>query len=990
MNFTTQQLKDTFLSFFKSKGHVQISSSKVIPENDPTLLFTNSGMVQFKNILTGTPTDLKKVCSIQRCIRAGGKHNDLDDVGKDTYHHTFFEMMGNWSFGDYFKKEAIEYAWEFLTKILKLDPSRLYVTYYEELDIESPLIWKEYCHISHILPENKKNNFWEMGEHGPCGPCTEIHYDRIGDRDASHLVNKDDPDVIEIWNIVFIEYNNTLEGLKPLDVKCIDTGIGLERLLSILNNVKSNYLIDSFTKIINNIYTFSTYKYLDSESLVDCAFRVVSDHVRTLAVCLLDGVEFSNEGQGYVMRRILRRAVRYGHDILGIKKGNLSSLVISYLVDEFFSKFGFFYETELTEKNLQTDEKNLIEIKNEFDNIKNFEQFYDHQSLEKFKSIVQYKINKEEDLFLNTLKKGVDRFNKLALKNQTIRSEEIFKLYDTYGFPTDLVKLMAEEKNIKLDFSEFEKIKTKAKEMSKNKKNEIFIEGIPYTDDSMKYDFNGITSTLLMYIIDDEVFHFKLTKNEKDSKTEKFTADIININTSFMLELNTNAQIGLIFNKTCFYSESGGQVGDTGTITFYYENSEVGKFKVIDTKKNGNFVIHYGALKGKLSSTAILEYDDRINIQRNHTGCHLFNYFIRKHINTKQKGSLVNKFKFRFDYLCDEYINLHEIEKEINNLIIQKKKVYVKEIPKDIFLENIRKTTEKSETNLVDSCSKKDHLINKNKNISKISSNTKSSEIKEKNNRDILKKNENIMNEENNSPNTDEIFYDNIIKLNDIEEYPDIIRLICVEDSDIAELCGGTHVSNTGDLYKFKILSDSSISKGTRRVVGITGDEVKRIEEKVNMLQNKLKEGNSINIDKDLPLFDKQELTKLNDENKEIIKKKKLNNFKKNENNIDWILRVNTEMEYKNIKYEYKTIQEETLKEIWRNVLKLSKMVEICSEFVIFFLIDEYVHGFIKSKKNIKENIGEGTYIINGDVIQFSFKNKYNDAMNYFKFIKFE
>ncbi|KAL7348267.1 alanyl-tRNA synthethase [Encephalitozoon intestinalis] len=604
--WTTEKLRRSFLDYFASKSHKIVSSSSVIPFEDDSLLFTNSGMVQFKKNLLGERDDLRRACSVQRCIRAGGKHNDLDDVGKDTYHHTYFEMMGNWSFGDYFKEEAIGFAWEFLVDVLKLNKDKLYVTYYEELDKESGNIWLKYLPSERVLSASYKDNFWEMGDTGPCGPCTEIHYDRIGNRDASELVNKDDPNVIEIWNIVFIEYNRTISGLVPLERKCIDTGIGLERLLSILIDVRSNYLIDSFAVIIKAIEDRCNFKYNDTEESIDVAFRVVADHCRTIAVCTYDKVDFSNDGVGYVLRRILRRAVRYAHEVLGLKEGVLGELVgiAAHAIG--------------------------IELKS-----------------------VDC-VNKEELQFMKTLKKGIERFHKLAENNGKISGEDLFLLYDTYGFPVDLTEIMAKERNIKIDYTNFESFKQKAVEISKMSKGmKLNIDAglqskFPRTDDSFKYTKNSINAT----------FFFGIEGKEIITKPN---------------EIPEGRELGLVFDKTCFYAECGGQVGDTGKIIFYDGEKDVGVFNVMDTQAIKGFVVHKGILEGSASYQALQMYDQELRkkIMKNHTGTHLLNFFLRTIIQTEQRGSLVDPEKLRFDFEGRKLTNqeLEEVEKKVNEFI---------------------------------------------------------------------------------------------------------------------------------------------------------------------------------------------------------------------------------------------------------------------------------------------------------------------------------
>lgn len=604
--WTTQKLRQSFLDYFASKSHKIVETSSVVPENDNSLLFTNSGMVQFKKNLLGERNDLDRACSVQRCIRAGGKHNDLDDVGKDTYHHTYFEMLGNWSFGDYFKEEAIRFAWEFLVDVVGLNRERLYVTYYDELDKESFRIWSEYLPSNRIISASYKDNFWEMGETGPCGPCTEIHYDRIGGRDASMLVNKDDPDVIEIWNIVFIEYNRSAEKLEPLGRKCIDTGVGLERLLSILMGVRSNYLIDSFTTIIGAIEKSCQFRYRDQMEMTDVAFRVVADHCRTIAVCIHDRVEFSNEGVGYVVRRILRRAVRYAHEILNLEVGQIGRLV------------------EIAAK--------AIGIR-----------------LESVECV-----NKEEVLFMRTLRRGIDRFNRLVEETKRISGEDLFILYDTYGFPVDLTELMAKERNVEIDYENFEECKKRAIEVSKQSKvKSLCIDPdvcsrFPHTDDSFKYESNDIEAGLLFMAWNGRII------------TEAY-------------DIPEDVEIGLIFDRTCFYAECGGQVGDSGEIVFKDGFDEIGKFKVVDTEAIKGFVVHKGILNGKINTRGQLSYNDemRRRTMRNHTGTHILNHFLRTMISTEQRGSLVDPDKLRFDFEGNKLSRemIEDLERKVNEFI---------------------------------------------------------------------------------------------------------------------------------------------------------------------------------------------------------------------------------------------------------------------------------------------------------------------------------
>lgn len=613
--WTTKKLKERFFAFFEKRGHTCLPSSSVVPKDDPTLLFTNSGMVQFKNIFLGEKSKYKRVVTSQRCIRAGGKHNDLDDVGKDNYHHTFFEMLGNWSFGDYFKEEAIEFAHDFLINDLKLNKENIYVTVYDEMDTESRRIWGKYLDQSRILSASFKDNFWEMGEFGPCGPCTEIHYDRIGNRDASHLVNKDDPDVVEFWNIVFMEFERTPKGLIPLKIKNIDTGIGLERLLSILMGVKSNYLIDTFQNIIKFIETKCEYKYEDGDSITDVAFRVLADHSRTIAVCLNDKVSFSSEGVGYVLRRILRRAVRYANDTLKLEKGVLLQCVAKAA--------------------------ECMELKIDV-------------------SVVE----EEENLFLKTLVKGLNQLMKISESKGRLDGQDIFLLYDTYGFPVDLTELIVKEKNIPFSIEGFNECSMKAKELSKSTKNLITVNfDFPKTDDSFKYTMNGIEAELVAVVIKNEVVN----------------------------EIPENTIANLIFDKTCFYGESGGQVGDHGIIEFHDDKGKnIGVFTVTETQIQRGYVLHEGTLAGMHSKRAKLFYDEKVRLETkaNHSATHILNHFLRTFIKTEQQGSLVDSEKLRFDFASKKLSDdvLCSLEDKINAFISSNAVVTVSVHSKDEIL----------------------------------------------------------------------------------------------------------------------------------------------------------------------------------------------------------------------------------------------------------------------------------------------------------------
>ncbi|XP_061342077.1 alanine--tRNA ligase-like [Gastrolobium bilobum] len=484
LEWPAKRVRDTFIKFFEDKNHVYWKSSPVVPFNDPTLLFANAGMNQYKPIFLGTAdpntalSKLSRACNTQKCIRAGGKHNDLDDVGKDTYHHTFFEMLGNWSFGDYFKEEAISWAWELLTKVFKLPSDRIYATYFggDEKsglapDNEARDIWLKFLPPGRVLPFGCKDNFWEMGDTGPCGPCTEIHFDRIGNREAASLVNNDDPTCIEIWNVVFIQFNREADGsLKPLPARHVDTGLGFERLTSILQNKMSNYDTDVFLPIFDAIQLatgarpYSGKVGPDDVDKVDMAYRVVADHIRTLSFAIADGSRPGNEGREYVLRRILRRAVRYGREVLKAKEGffnGLVSVVVNVMGDVF---------TELKQQEVHI--RNIIE--------------------------------EEEESFGRTLIKGIEKFE-TAVRNvqgKILSGEATFVLWDTYGFPLDLTQLMAEEKGLLVDVNGFNSAMEAARERSRNAQTRqvggdivmdadatsaLHNRGIAPTDDSFKY-----------------------------------------------------------------------------------------------------------------------------------------------------------------------------------------------------------------------------------------------------------------------------------------------------------------------------------------------------------------------------------------------------------------------------------------------------------------------------------------------------------------------
>jgi alanyl-tRNA synthetase len=635
----------------------------VVPYDDPTLLFTNAGMNQFKPIFLGTinksdpMAGLKRAVDTQKCIRAGGKHNDLDDVGKDSYHHTFFEMLGNWSFGDYFKKEAIEYSWELLTKVYGLDPARLYVTYFEgnpemglEPDTEAKELWKAVgVPEDHILPGNMKDNFWEMGDQGPCGPCSEVHYDKVGGRNAAHLVNMDDPLVVEVWNNVFIQFDRQKDkSLKSLPAKHVDTGMGFERLVSALQDKSSNYATDIFTPLFDRIREVTgkreyTDKYgKDDVDGVDTAYRVVADHIRLLSFAIADGAVPNNVGRGYVVRRVLRRGVRYARKYFEAEIGSFFSKILPALVEQMGDQF---------------------------------------PELRKKKQDIKEILDEEEVAFAQTLDRGEKQFEKYAAAankrgDKYLSGADVWRLYDTFGFPVDLTKLMCEERGLLIDDKEVEIAQEKAREASK----------------SVKVDAQTFPKLNVHQIAELES-KFGLKRPESEPKYSKgdITAkvELIFTGKEFVKstkELPAKTPLGLLLDKTNFYAESGGQVADTGRILI----DDVAEFKVMDVQEYGGYVVHSGFFEyGALSAgdEVICEYDElrRQPIRNNHTGTHILNHSLREVLgdDVHQKGSLVDQDKLRFDFSHKSAVTPEELRKieDLSNEDIRKdQQVYYKDV----------------------------------------------------------------------------------------------------------------------------------------------------------------------------------------------------------------------------------------------------------------------------------------------------------------------
>ncbi|ETN37107.1 alanyl-tRNA synthetase [Cyphellophora europaea CBS 101466] len=764
--WSAQQVRDTFLKYFEERGHTFVKSSPVVPLSDPTLLFTNAGMNQFKPIFLGTvdPSSKegqwKRAVNSQKCIRAGGKHNDLDDVGKDSYHHTFFEMLGNWSFGDYFKKEAINYSWELLTKVFGLDPDRLYVTYFEgnpegglEPDLEAKEIWRSVgVPDDHILPGDMKDNFWEMGDQGPCGPCSEIHYDRIGGRNAAHLVNMDDPNVLEIWNNVFIQYNREPDkSLKPLPNKHVDTGMGYERLVSVLQNKLSNYDTDVFTPLFARIQEITGARPYEGKfgeedkDGIDTAYRVVADHVRLLTFAITDGAIPNSEGRGYVVRRVLRRGSRYARKYFNVEIGSFFSKIVPTLVQHMGGMF----------KEIAAKEDEVKEI-----------------------------LDEEELSFAKTLDRGEKQFESYAAKSKekgqkSLHGADVWKLYDTYGFPVDLTRLMAEERGLSIDDNEFESARLQAKEASKGEKKAASdllkltvhdlgeLEKMPQvtkTDDSAKYGRENVDGNI------QAIYHA--------GKFHDSTKDI-----------PEGEQVGLILSKTNFYAEQGGQEYDTGKIVIDGQ-AELG---VENVQLYAGYVLHTGYMKyGQfdVGDTTICEYDEsrRGPIRNNHTGTHILNFALREVLGDgiDQKGSLVAQEKMRFDFSHKAAVSdkdLQTIEDQSTEYIRQNVPVYAKDVPLSVAreIEGVRAVFGETYPDPV-------RVVSVGVEVDDILKNVK-------------------------DPNWRKVSL---------------------------EFCGGTHVRSTGDIKELVIIEESGIAKGIRRIIAVTGEDAYKVQRVADEFSEKL------------------------------------------------------------------------------------------------------------------------------------------------------
>ena len=721
----SQDVRKQFLDFFESKGHTIVPSAPIVLKDDPTLMFNNSGMAQFKEFFLGNGTPKSpRIADTQKCLRVSGKHNDLEEVGIDTYHHTMFEMLGNWSFGDYFKKEAINWAWELLTEVYKIPKENLYVSVFEgskednvPFDQEAWDIWKTLIDEDRIILGNKKDNFWEMGDQGPCGPCSEIHVDlRSAEEKAlvsgKSLVNNDHPQVVEIWNNVFMEFNRKADGsLEKLPAQHVDTGMGFERLCMALQGKTSNYDTDVFMPLIREIETITGAKYTvkasnEAEEKINIAIRVVADHVRAVAFAIADGQLPSNTGAGYVIRRILRRAIRYGFTFLGTKEP-----FIYKLVETLSEQMG----------------DSFPEIKSQ-------------------KALCSNVIREEESSFLRTLDQGLILLDAVILNNNgdTIDGKKAFELYDTYGFPIDLTALILSEKGLKLDEKGFQEQLQLQKERSRAA--------------------SKVTAGDWNVIVEDDIQEFvgydRLSHQVKITKYRR-------------VESAKDGEIfQLVFNATPFYGESGGQTGDKG----YLEATNGDIIYIIDTKKENNQTIHLAqSLPENITGTfnAVVDAIQRAKTSSNHSATHLLHQGLRKILGThiEQKGSMVRNASLRFDFshfskVTDE--ELVEVENFVNARIRESLPLIEKRaIPKEQALE------------------------------------------------------------------------DGAIALFG-EKYGDLVRTIKFGDS--VELCGGTHVANTSDIWHFKIVSEGAVASGIRRIEAITSEAAKEYFESQAVSLSEIKE----------------------------------------------------------------------------------------------------------------------------------------------------
>lgn len=725
---TSKEIRESFKQFYRERGHKIVPSAPMVLKDDPTLMFTNAGMNQFKDIILGNRIpESKRMADSQKCLRVSGKHNDLEEVGHDTYHHTMFEMLGNWSFGDYFKKEAIDFAWEYLVDILKLNPERLYATVFEgyapeglERDDEAAAIWEKHLPKSHIINGNRHDNFWEMGDTGPCGPCSEIHIDLRSDKereevDGASLVNKDNPQVIEIWNLVFMQYNRKADGhLEPLPAKVIDTGMGFERLCMALQGKQSNYDTDIFTPLIDKISELTGKKYGQDEKM-DVAMRVAADHVRTIAFSIADSQLPGNAKAGYVIRRILRRAVRYIYTFLDRKEP-----LLYLLIDTLIAQMGDAYP----ELPAQAD-------------------------------LIKKVIKEEEEAFLRTLDKGISLLDSIMEKTRKegktlVSGADAFTLYDTYGFPLDLTQLILRENGMDVDIEGFEAEMAKQKARARNAasvENSDWIEVNPGNETFVGYDNTEVKTRILRY------------RNVKQKNKEYY---------QIMLE------------STPFYGEMGGQVGDKGWLIA----PDGTRTEIFDTKKENNTAVH---LVKKMPADVNVEFTAKIDTEArqrtsaNHSATHLLHEALREVLGThvEQKGSLVTPDILRFDFSHFQKVTPEEIRKV-------------------------------------------EHIVNR-----RIREAMPLQEARE------------VPIAEAREMGAMALFG---------EKYGDKVRVIRFGDS--VELCGGTHVANTGNIGMLRVISESSIAAGIRRIEAVTGVAVENAIDDMFDTMTNLKEmmGNSCDL----------------------------------------------------------------------------------------------------------------------------------------------
>ena len=761
----SNEVRKRFLDFFEKKNHKIGQSSPIVSKNDPSLMFINSGMAPFKDyFLNQENPNNKRVANSQKCLRVSGKHNDLAEVGHDTYHHTFFEMLGNWSFGDYFKEDAINWSWELLTKEFGINPDDLYVTVFKgskedgvSQDTEAIEFWNKIIDQDRIILCSKEDNFWEMGDQGPCGPCSEIHVDLRSESEkskvpAQSLINKDNPLVIELWNLVFIQYNRKASGkLEDLPKKHIDTGMGLERLCMVLQNVKSNYDTDIFKSLIHEIQQTTGIVYGNNEE-IDIAMRVISDHLRAVSFSIADGQLPGNTGAGYVIRRILRRAIRYSFTFLNIKEPMLYKLFGSLLL-----KMGDYYP----------------ELKNQ-------------------KTLIQSVIKEEENSFLRTLDQGLILLNEIiaSSKSKLVSGKKAFELYDTYGFPVDLTSLILSENGLDLDIKSFNQELEKQKDRSRKAGEVSFDDWVVLIDDPVQ-EFIGYDS---------------LESNIKIVKYRKINSK------------KDGIIFQLVFNLTPFYAESGGQLGDIGFI----ESNDGDVVHVLDTVKEGNLSVHITKnLPKKIDHIfrAVVDKKNRFKIQSNHTATHLLHQALR-HIlgnHVEQKGSRVGPESLRFDFSHFSKLEQSDILK-VENFVNTR-------IENSIILEEnraipIKKALENGAIGLFG------------------------------------------------------------------EKYGDVVRTIKFGSS--YELCGGTHVNNTSELWQFKIINEGAIASGIRRIEAITYDSVKnyynsKIDEynkTKNLLKNPKNLYDSVNSLANENSLLRKEIEILNNEKVKKIKISVIDNLK--------------------------------------------------------------------------------------------------------------